>query len=155
MENLGELISYGTALVGLISSGYLLRKNKKLEVHSKEIATADQMIDLVKKANAEALTLNKKENDKLRKSISNLERALRSITTCAHRADCPVTFELQNAAIATQQSEPTNGQRDYSSNCSGYDDYSEVGQFDDTSVTRMRQPGQGAPKRANRVSSGR
>lgn len=112
-----QIVSIITALVGLVTSLLFIRRAKKAEVRAKEaevkareienergnIATAEAMIDLVKKANAEAADIQrklnenlKKENEKFRKYVLRLEAAFNSIHRCTHRNDCPVYAELQD-----------------------------------------------------------
>lgn len=96
IDYLGTIVGSVGTMTGVVTSVFYFRRAKKAEVQSKEIATADQMIELVKKANAEALEINRRENEKLRRSIARLERAVRSINNCPYRIECPVTDELQN-----------------------------------------------------------
>jgi len=104
-----SIISAISVLAGLIVSTFYARRAKKAEVYAKEIenaagyiADADKMIELVKKANAEVAQSNEKlidtlreENEKTRKSIEKLERAIKRIDLCPHRNQCPVYDELQ------------------------------------------------------------
>lgn len=124
LENIGTIISLGTALVALLGSVFYFRRARKAEVvakelgvKSQEISTADEMIELVKKAHEEAVLLardtaennrktaeenraiaeeRKTDNEKLRKTISKLERAIRGISVCAYRDQCPVTDRMQS-----------------------------------------------------------
>lgn len=116
IENIGVIISNGVALAGLIASVFYFKRARKaeitakeLEVKSKEIGTADEMIDLVKKAHAEALQINqdiaetnKKESEKLRKSIGRLERAVNAVGNCPYRSECPVTDKLRDEKDTAQ-----------------------------------------------------
>lgn len=123
LENIGVIISNGVALVSLLTSVFYFKRARKaeiaakeLEVKSQEIGTADEMIELVKKANAEALRIaqetaeinrkaseenksiaeeRKKDNEKLRKTISRLTSAVRAIGACTYRDQCPVTERMQ------------------------------------------------------------
>ncbi|MCD7963028.1 MAG: hypothetical protein LUF90_05650 [Rikenellaceae bacterium] len=95
IEITGAVIGWLGAFTGIFTSVFYFRRAKKAEVHSKEIATEDQMIELVKKANREALEINRKENEKLRRSISRLEQAVRAINSCNYRNECPVIHELR------------------------------------------------------------
>lgn len=105
-------IEYITALgtlIGIFTSVLFARRAKKAEVRAREIENArgninnaDLMIELVKKANAEAVEIQqhiinelKKENDNIKKIVSRLEKALKSINRCTYRTDCPVYPELQ------------------------------------------------------------
>lgn len=103
IEHIGAIIGYAGTIMGLVTSVFYFKRAKKAEVQSKEIATADQMIDLVKKANAEVVEINRKENEKLRKSIGRLEKAVRAISTCPYRNECPVTDRLQGTEESEQQ----------------------------------------------------
>ena len=112
-ENIGVIIGIviGAAgsISGIITSVYLFRQLKRAEVRlkeyevrSKEISTADEMIDLVKKAYAELENIkrdivesNKKENEKLRKIVARFERAVKAIGSCPYSDDCPVTAKLR------------------------------------------------------------
>lgn len=121
----------GTA-AGLFTTLYRFRRRRKAEVGSQEVATADQMINLVKKAFEEALTLTRaenkelrseiealrveneetrKENEKLHRAIARLERAIRSIALCAHRDHCPVPVRLSDAEDGDKQRQEPDGQR--------------------------------------------
>lgn len=107
MDNFGTILGYLSTVVSLISvSGniYLWRRARRAEVSSRELATADQMIELVKKSFEQALALNQKEIEKLNRKITQLYKAIKAIGTCPHRATCPVTGELQSAAANDQQS---------------------------------------------------
>ncbi|MEG1937109.1 MAG: hypothetical protein RRZ64_07970 [Rikenellaceae bacterium] len=95
MEMLTIIVGALGTLVGTVTSVFYFKRAKRAEVVSAEINTADQMIDLVKKANAEAFELIKIENSKLRKSVSRLEKVLDRVSTCKHFAECPVPKELQ------------------------------------------------------------
>lgn len=103
IDHIATLAGIIGTLTATVTSVVYFRRAKRAEVQSKEITTADQMIELVKKANAEALELNRKENEKLRRSVSKLEKAIRSINICAHRSDCPVATELQEPTAPTPE----------------------------------------------------
>ncbi len=111
-----QIITALTALLGVVTSVLYARRAKKAEVKTKEaearakeienrkndIGNAELMIELVKKANAEASEVQhnlietlKKENGKFKKSVEQLERAFRSIHRCPYRDNCPVYAELQ------------------------------------------------------------
>ena len=111
-----QIITALTALLGVVTSVLYARRAKKAEVKTKEaearakeienrkndIGNAELMIELVKKANAEASEVQhnlietlKKENGKFKKSVERLERAFRSIHRCPYRDNCPVYDELQ------------------------------------------------------------
>ena len=104
-----QIITALTALLGVVTSVLYARRAKKAEVKTKEaearakeienrkndIGNAELMIELVKKANAEAsevwhnlIETLKRENGKFKKSIERLERAFRD--------NCPVYAELQD-----------------------------------------------------------
>lgn len=95
IEIIGIALGWVGTIIGFVRANLYAKRAKMAEVSSQEITTADQMIDLVKKANAEVLEINRKENEKLRKSISKLEKAVRAISNCPHRSDCPVIDRLQ------------------------------------------------------------
>lgn len=95
VEQLTMIVGIIGTLTGTVTSVIYFKRAKRAEVVSKEIDTADQMIDLVKKANNEVFELNKKENEKLRKSMARLEKALRTVGTCKYYDECPVPDELQ------------------------------------------------------------
>lgn len=112
MEHLIEILGAIGTFTGILSSLYLWRRNRRSEVRSKEATTADQMVDLVKKSFEQALSLNQREIEKLNKKITQLYRAVKAISSCPHRANCPVISELQYIAAGDErQREDTNGQR--------------------------------------------
>ena len=96
-------------LVSVLGTVLYIRRSKKAEVKAKEIENeksdidnADAMIELVKKANAEAGKVQqdlindlKKENEKFKNTVCRLERAFDAIRLCDHRDGCPVYPELQ------------------------------------------------------------
>lgn len=111
-----QIITALTALLGVITSVLYARRAKKAEVKTKEaearakeienrkndIGNAELMIELVKKANAEASEVQyglietlRKENGTFKKSVERLERAFRSIHRCPYCDNCPVYAELQ------------------------------------------------------------
>lgn len=121
----------GTA-VGFFTTLYRFRRKRKAEVGSQEVATADQMVDLVKKSFEEVLALtrtenknlrddiealraeneeSRKENEKLRRAVARLERAIRSVALCSHRDYCPIPARLSDAADNDRQRPDTDGQR--------------------------------------------
>ena len=128
-----QVITALTALLGVFTSVLYARRAKKAEVKTREaearakeienrkndIGNAALMIELVKKANAEASEVQhnlietlKKENGKFKKSVERLERAFRSIHRCPHRDNCPVYDELQGAGENEQR--PDYADTDYS-----------------------------------------
>ena len=135
MELLSAIVTAISILAGVIVSMFYARRAKKAEVYAKElenaagyISNADKMIDLVKKANAEVVLSNEKlintlqeENEKTRKSIGKLERAIKQIDRCSYRNQCPVYDELQklegNCADGGK-----NNRRNNHRNHSGHDD---------------------------------
>ena len=118
-----QVISALTALVSVLASVLYARRAKKAEIRAKEIenrkndiGNAELMIELVKKANAEASEVQhnlietlKKENGKFKKSVERLERAFRSIHRCPYRDNCPVYEELQGEEGNEQQDLCTDG----------------------------------------------
>jgi Flp pilus assembly protein TadB len=118
-----QVISALTALVSVLASVLYARRAKKAEIRAKEIenrkndiGNAELMIELVKKANAEASEVQhnlietlKKENGKFKKSVERLERAFRSIHRCPYRDNCPVYAELQGEEGNEQQDLCTDG----------------------------------------------
>ena len=111
-----QIITALTAFLGVITSVLYARRAKKAEVKTKEaearaqeienrkndIGNAELMIELVKKANAEASEVQyglietlRKENGTFKRSVERLERAFRSIHRCPYRDNCPVYAELQ------------------------------------------------------------
>lgn len=113
-----QIITALTTLLGLATSVLYARRAKKAEVKAKEaearakeienrkndIGNAELMIELVQKANAEALKIQqsiidtlKRENEKFKKSVERLERAFNSIRRCAYRDKCPVYAELPDS----------------------------------------------------------
>lgn len=122
-----QIVTALTAIVGIVTSAFYARRAKKAEVRAKEIenerdriTNADQMIELVKKANAEALAIVqsinenlKKENEKFQKIVLRLERAIAAIGRCAYRDTCPAYAELQGGKDADRQggNANTNGNR--------------------------------------------
>ncbi len=125
-----QIITALTALVGVITSVLYARRAKKAEVKTKEaearakeienrkndIGNAELMIELVKKANAEASEVQhnlietlKKENGKFKKSVERLERAFRSIHRCPYRDNCPVYAELQGEEGSEQHDSCADG----------------------------------------------
>lgn len=107
MEHIATIIGVLGGSAGAIGLFYA-RRERNADVKSKEIATADQMVDLVKKTYDEVFETYKaervedqqqreeerRERDKLRRCISRLERAVKAIGTCPHTNDCPVTAKL-------------------------------------------------------------
>lgn len=113
-------------IVAAVTTGYGLYQRKRAiraEVGSKEIKTADEMIELVKKAHEEAVQLardaaetnkkaaeeykviaeeSKKDNERLRKQMSRIEKALKAVGLCDYRHQCPVTDRLQGDESADQ-----------------------------------------------------
>lgn len=86
----------------LCSSLIYLRRGRKAEVRVKEeeaekaeISNADAMVDLVKKANEMVVNTLKEENEKFRRSIAKLEKAIRNINRCPHRDSCPALDGMQ------------------------------------------------------------
>jgi hypothetical protein len=112
--NVAEIVSGIVALTGAALSILYARRAKKAEVRAKEIendagyiGNADKMIELVKKATGEAAEIQerlietlKQENEKFSKTAERLERAIKSISRCPYRADCPVLDELQKQSGA-------------------------------------------------------
>lgn len=131
IENIGDILQLGLTAVALVSSVLFFWRAKKAEIVSKElqvklteievklketevksseISTADEMIELVKKAHAEALALkeeflritkeqadeSKKELGKLQRYIGRLEKALKAINTCPYLSECPVPDVMQS-----------------------------------------------------------
>ena len=117
LENIGVYLQYAVTLVGILTSVFFFKRARKAEIrikeyeaNSKEIGTADEMIELVKKAHGEVVLMkqeisdenkriadeNKKENEKLCRYIARLEKALKSINNCPHRAECPIPDVLQS-----------------------------------------------------------
>ena len=68
---------------------------KEEEAEKAEISNADAMVDLVKKANEMVINTLKQENEKFRKSIAKLERAINNISRCPYRDSCPVLDGMQ------------------------------------------------------------
>ena len=125
-----QVITALTALIGVFTSVLYARRAKKAEVKTKEaearakeienqknnIGNAELMIELVKKANAEASEVQhnlietlKKENGKFKKYVERLERAFRSIHRCPHRDNCPVYDELQSEEGSEQHANRAEG----------------------------------------------
>lgn len=118
-----QIITALTTLIGLVASVLYARRAKKAEVRAKEIenardniGNADLMIELVKKANAEAgkvqqnmIDALKFENEKFKGNVDRLERAFRAINRCPYRDDCPVYAELQNCKGSVRQTVIPNG----------------------------------------------
>ena len=143
-----SIISALSVLMGVIISTFYARRAKKAEVRAREIenaagyiTNADMMIELVKKANAEVAQTNEKlintlreENEKTRKSIEKLERAIKRIDLCPHRNLCPVYDELQNPDDSSQRNRK-NGKGANRGNPSGHDGDGTARQGVDTSVT--------------------
>ena len=121
-----QVITALTAFLGVLTSVLYARRAKKAEVKTKEaearakeienrkndIGNAELMIDLVKKANAEASEVQhnlienlKKENGKFKKYVEILERAFRRIRRCPHGDNCPVYDELQGNEGSEQHPE--------------------------------------------------
>lgn len=105
------IVTASTTVISTVYAGLYVKRAKRAEVTVKEsevrvkeleslsshITAADQMVELVKKANAEATEIRIKDNEKLRKSITRLEKAIRSVSTCVHRSECPVSVQLQDS----------------------------------------------------------
>lgn len=132
VELVGLILGWVGTVGGLFSSLYLHRRAKRAEVGSREVATADQMVDLVKKSFEEALTLkanenkrllekfeeitknnddNKRENEKLRRAVARLERAIRSVALCSHRDHCPIPLRLRGEEDSDREQADADGQR--------------------------------------------
>lgn len=112
MDNFGLILGYLSTILALVSGAgnvYQWRRARRAEVSSREVATADQMVELVKKSFEQALTLNQKELEKLRKQVAQLYRAIKAIGVCPSRASCPVTAELQSAATTDCKSTDSKG----------------------------------------------
>lgn len=104
-----QVITALTTLISISLSVLYAKKAKRAEVRAKEIenerssiGNADQMIELVKKANAEAAKVQqgiieqlKTENAKFKENVERFEKALLSISRCPYRDSCPVYAELQ------------------------------------------------------------
>lgn len=131
-ELVGLILGWIGTIGGLTSSLYLHRRAKRAEVGSKEVATADQMVDLVKKSFEEVLALtraenknlrddiealrveneeSRKENEKLRRAVARLERAIRSVALCSYRDHCPIPVRLRDEEGGDRQPGDPNGQR--------------------------------------------
>lgn len=99
------------AIIGLLggATGVLYaRRARKAEVRSREVDTADQMIELMKKTYDDVLNVirgelesikaerenDRRENERLRKCVTRLERAIKQIATCDHRDECPIANDL-------------------------------------------------------------
>lgn len=125
------VLGWVAAAAAIFKGLYRYRRKRKAEVGSQEVATADQMIDLVKKAFEEALTLtrnenkelrseiealrleneeNRKENEKLRRAVARLERAIRSISLCTYRDHCPIPLRLPDVENDDRKHEGAGGQ---------------------------------------------
>ena len=108
-----QVITALTTLMGISVSVLYARKGKRAEVRAKEIenergsiGNADEMIELVKKANAEAAKVQqriieqlKTENAKFKENVERFEKALLSISRCPYRDSCPVYAELQKPRV--------------------------------------------------------
>lgn len=108
-----EFVTALGTLVGIFTTALFARRAKRAEVKAKELANArdnignaELMIDLVKKANAEAATIHqniikelKRENEKFKKTVNRLEKALQVVNRCPYSADCPVIVELQKCKL--------------------------------------------------------
>lgn len=108
IERIAAIIGVLGGSAGVVGWFYA-RRERKADVRSKEISTADQMVDLVKKTYDEVFATYKtereedqqqreeerRERDKLRRCISRLERAVKAINSCPHTNECPVTTKLQ------------------------------------------------------------
>lgn len=132
MESI-QILTALTSCVGIFTSVLYARRAKKAKVKADEaearakeientrndIANAELMIELVKKANDEAAKIQqhivetlKQENEKFKKYVAQmekyvgrLEKAFRSIHKCPHRSNCPVYAELQNDERNGKQTE--------------------------------------------------
>lgn len=94
----------------LASSLLYVRRGRRAEVRVKEeeaekaeISNADAMVDLVKKTNEIVVNTLKQENEKFRKSIAKLEKAINNINRCAYRDNCPVLDGMQNECAITRK----------------------------------------------------
>lgn len=137
-----DLVSFITALttlLGLLTSVRYARRAKKAEVKAQEaearakeienrkndIGNAELMIELVQKANAEAAQIRqsiidtlKFENEKFKKYVERLEKALNSIRRCAYRDKCPVYAELPG--LEGRDEHPNVKDRDHPGSDPGY-----------------------------------
>ena len=115
-----DLLPYITSLPGIIVGGLGIwygRRERKARVVAEEATTADKMVDLVRKSfelaienmkadferRTQTLTDDneerKKTNEKICKRLSALEKAIRNINICAHRANCPILAELPDTIL--------------------------------------------------------
>lgn len=113
--SVNEIVSAISILSGVAVSMLYARKAKKAEVRAREIENAsgyienaDKMIKLVMEANNKAAEVQdkllnelKKENEKFKNTTEVLQRAIKSITLCLYRDQCPVYDELQNSPVSS------------------------------------------------------
>lgn len=134
MEHLLTIVTSVTTLAGLITANLYIRKARRAEVRAKEaenkaldlqnesrqILNAEQMIELVKKANQEALDSQREifrqkqehdhtiqqtyitENRELKRIVKRLERAIKSVKSCDYASKCPVTKLLDEQQSVKQ-----------------------------------------------------
>lgn len=102
MELVMSIIAAISALVAVftsITTLYMWKRARVAEVKSKEITTADDMVELINKVMERALAQMSKENEKLRKIVARFEKAVRLISTCPNRDNCPITDQLQDNSV--------------------------------------------------------
>ena len=70
LENIGVYLQYAVTLVGIHTSVFFFKRARKAEIrikeyeaNSKEIGTADEMIELVKKAHGEVVLMKQEISD--------------------------------------------------------------------------------------------
>jgi len=136
-----SVVSAISVLAGIIVSTFYARRAKKAEVYAKEIEntsllikSADEMVDLVKKANAEVVENQKKlinelkdEIEKTRKSVDRLEHAIKRIDLCTYRNQCPVYDELQKSE-GNHEGRGKNNHRSRHGNSQGHNGNGTAGQ---------------------------
>lgn len=125
------VLGWVAAAAAIFKDLYRYRRKRKAEVGSQEVATADQMIELVKKSFEHVLELTKaenknlrddiaalraeneesrKENERLRRAVARLEKAIRSISLCAYRDHCPIPVRLSDDESGDGKRTPSGGQ---------------------------------------------
>ena len=123
MEWLNLILPYAiptTGVVGFVGGWMFFRRRHRADVEMSEANTAQQMIAVLKDSYNEARKNDaeiyekreaswmeiikdlKQTNEKVCTRLARMEKALKEIPSCEHRAQCPVSAKLRDTASATE-----------------------------------------------------